>query len=79
MQAVGQMINDDWCFGASHEWEHGADDADWRYSGMPDGDTFAVLSDEEPIDIEGTNFHLLKLMAFHSNACHVYIAIGTIC
>lgn len=52
-QAVGQMINDDWCYGASQEWENADADSDWRYTGLPDSDNFAVLSDKEPIDIEG--------------------------
>ena len=47
------MINDDWCFGASNDWEHGEEDSDWRYTGMPRGSDFAVLNDKEPIDIEG--------------------------
>lgn len=47
------MINDDWCYGASQEWENADADSDWRYTGLPDSENFAILSDKDPIDIEG--------------------------
>lgn len=55
VQAVGQMITDDWSSGVSFEWDNIEADYGWRFS-APCRDqlqNFDVLCDDKPIDIEG--------------------------
>ena len=55
VQAVGQMITDDWVPAADDEWDPFATDSDWRFTGVPPTrDTPAAVDDSNPIDIEGT-------------------------
>ena len=59
MQAVGQMMTDDWCAGVAEEWDNFPGKAtDWRFTGMPQNDTLeiTVLSDDSAVDIEGRPF-----------------------
>ena len=49
------MMTDDWSSGVSFEWDNIEADFDWRFTGFPTEDQpeLPVLSEEEPIDIEG--------------------------
>ena len=55
MQAVGQMITDDWSSGVSLNWDNIDADTNWRFSGFPTDyqPKLSVLSDDNPIDVEG--------------------------
>ena len=55
IQAVGQMMTDDWSSGVSLNWDNIEADQDWRFSGFPAdyNHKLSVSSEDNPIDVEG--------------------------